>query len=265
MEEVVKPARRGGKRVLAPPSPASTVGIQENDDVDDDDDDAEEGEPDVKPSVKARGGRKGKTSVPVVDEQPEEEEAAEGQDDTADLSDDSGDSVPIMKTPAKSKSKSKNRAPIVEDSPEPAVARAVEPSSTADTEGEQLATPAPSSGNHSDDDLAADLLSGTPRAPKLDAAAEDNNRDESAPDVKSEAEAAAAARAPTPAVNVAPTAYDLAAAARAAAVNHAAMEKTREKEREGKPRLVIHQLVLEDFKSYRGRGIIGPFHKVSAR
>ncbi|SCZ99488.1 BZ3500_MvSof-1268-A1-R1_Chr3-1g06035 [Microbotryum saponariae] len=59
----------------------------------------------------------------------------------------------------------------------------------------------------------------------------------------------------------APTAYDLAAQARAAALNHAALEKQREKEREGKPRLVIHQLVLEDFKSYRGRGVIGPFHK----
>ena len=67
---------------------------------------------------------------------------------------------------------------------------------------------------------------------------------------------------PVPVVKAAPTAYDLAAQARLAAVNHAVQEKEREKEREGKPRLVIHQMVLEDFKSYRGRGVIGPFHKV---
>lgn len=68
---------------------------------------------------------------------------------------------------------------------------------------------------------------------------------------------------PLPTLNLAPTAQDLATAARQAAINHAANEIQREKEREGKPRLVIHQMVLEDFKSYRGRGIIGPFHKVS--
>jgi hypothetical protein len=32
----------------------------------------------------------------------------------------------------------------------------------------------------------------------------------------------------------------------------------------GKPRLVIHQMVLENFKSYQGRHIIGPFHKVQS-
>ncbi|KAK4048581.1 Structural maintenance of chromosomes protein 4 [Microbotryomycetes sp. JL221] len=73
---------------------------------------------------------------------------------------------------------------------------------------------------------------------------------------------AKAAVAPTPAAaHMVPTAYDLAAAAREAALNHAALEKERERERDGKPRLVIHQLVLEDFKSYRGRNVIGPFHK----
>lgn len=65
-------------------------------------------------------------------------------------------------------------------------------------------------------------------------------------------------------ISVAASANDLASAARMAAMNHAAQEKEREKEREGKPRLVIHQMVLEDFKSYRGRGVIGPFHKVNA-
>ncbi|KAK4047568.1 Structural maintenance of chromosomes protein 4 [Microbotryomycetes sp. JL201] len=82
------------------------------------------------------------------------------------------------------------------------------------------------------------------------------------PRPKSDAEVLAKLTAPTPApAHIAPTAYDLAAAARMAALNHAALEKEREKEREGKPRLVIHQLVLEDFKSYRGRNVIGPFHK----
>ncbi|KAJ2802319.1 Structural maintenance of chromosomes protein 4, partial [Coemansia helicoidea] len=30
---------------------------------------------------------------------------------------------------------------------------------------------------------------------------------------------------------------------------------------QGRPRLVITQMVLEDFKSYAGRQTIGPFHK----
>ena len=32
---------------------------------------------------------------------------------------------------------------------------------------------------------------------------------------------------------------------------------------EGTPRLVIHKMVLNNFKSYAGRVEIGPFHKVS--
>lgn len=71
--------------------------------------------------------------------------------------------------------------------------------------------------------------------------------------------------APTVAPQLAPTAHDLAAAARQAAIQHAAKEKERERELAGKPRLVIHQLVLENFKSYRGREVIGPFHKVRPR
>ena len=31
----------------------------------------------------------------------------------------------------------------------------------------------------------------------------------------------------------------------------------------GRSRLVIHQIVMENFKSYEGRQVIGPFHKVS--
>ena len=61
---------------------------------------------------------------------------------------------------------------------------------------------------------------------------------------------------------LAPTAQSLAAAARNAALNHVAIEREREREKQGRPRLVIHQIVLENFKSYRGREVIGPFHKV---
>lgn len=32
---------------------------------------------------------------------------------------------------------------------------------------------------------------------------------------------------------------------------------------EPKPRLVINQIVMENFKSYAGRQVIGPFHKVA--
>lgn len=32
---------------------------------------------------------------------------------------------------------------------------------------------------------------------------------------------------------------------------------------EPKPRLVINQIVMDNFKSYAGRQVIGPFHKVT--
>lgn len=35
--------------------------------------------------------------------------------------------------------------------------------------------------------------------------------------------------------------------------------------RSGEPRLVIHQIVLNNFKSYAGRQVIGPFHKVRVK
>ena len=38
-----------------------------------------------------------------------------------------------------------------------------------------------------------------------------------------------------------------------------------ERDDEPKPRLVISQIVVENFKSYAGRQTIGPFHKVWAR
>ncbi|GAA6051274.1 hypothetical protein JCM3770_006790 [Rhodotorula araucariae] len=66
---------------------------------------------------------------------------------------------------------------------------------------------------------------------------------------------------PPPPQPTALTASQLASIARQAAIDHAALAAQREKELEGKPRLVIHQLVLENFKSYKGRGVIGPFHK----
>ncbi|GAA6035313.1 hypothetical protein JCM8097_008812 [Rhodosporidiobolus ruineniae] len=65
---------------------------------------------------------------------------------------------------------------------------------------------------------------------------------------------------PSP-VPTALTASALASIARQAALDHALQSAQRAKELEGKPRLVIHQLVLENFKSYKGRGVIGPFHK----
>lgn len=246
-EEIVKPKtnRRGAtkKRVLAPPSPASTVDIEEKTGSESE---AEAVAEIVKPKGKAVRG-KGKKAVPAPIVEEESEASEVEAHIAAVVQADSDDDVPIMKTPAKSQSRLKNKKPIIEDSPE-----AHAPSASED---EQLATPAPSQhdAEDSDEDVAADLL------PQIET---------SQATAKPEAEAdskSAPASAPQPPVNVAPTAYDLAAAARNAALNHAAMEKIREKEREGKPRLVIHQLVLEDFKSYRGRGVIGPFHKASCR
>ncbi|GAA5988400.1 hypothetical protein JCM11641_005463 [Rhodosporidiobolus odoratus] len=69
------------------------------------------------------------------------------------------------------------------------------------------------------------------------------------------------ANPPPPPVPTALTASTLASLARQAALDHSAQSAQREKELEGKPRLVIDRLVLENFKSYKGRGVIGPFHK----
>lgn len=41
------------------------------------------------------------------------------------------------------------------------------------------------------------------------------------------------------------------------------LDKKNSETEPNKPRLIITQMVLENFKSYAGRQVIGPFHRVS--
>ncbi|KAL8276632.1 hypothetical protein RQP46_010981 [Phenoliferia psychrophenolica] len=233
-EEPVKPARRGPKKALAPPSPAAAAFVAQAADSDSDDAASDEEQDE--------------------DEQVEAPVAADDSDDDEESEDAAPPPPPAPKAkraPARGK-----KAKVVEsdsDSDAPA------PSPTPEVEHVKLEEPVaaqrPSTPSaDSDDDVAADLLPQTPQ--NAHAAPQPDDEDDKEP-----VEEPKAPVEPTPVVNVAPTAYDLVAQARLAALNHAAQEKEREKEREGKPRLVIHQIILEDFKSYRGRGVIGPFHK----
>ncbi|KAM0788102.1 hypothetical protein ACM66B_001270 [Microbotryomycetes sp. NB124-2] len=175
----------------------------------------------------------------------------------ADLSDDQV-IAPRRKTKAGGKHTSRHRRQVLEDEDEGEQQEQDQAKEAASVQSgdETDQAPGPADGNAS------------PSTPtkSTQADGDENARVSDQPCVtprpKTDAEVLAKLTAPTPApAHMAPTAYDLAAAARMAALNHAALEREREKEREGKPRLVIHQLVLEDFKSYRGRNVIGPFHK----
>ncbi|SCV71158.1 BQ2448_2746 [Microbotryum intermedium] len=204
---------------------------------------------------KATAATKSRTSrqSAKANKTPDEDETADNPFDVEE--EDVKPTIPTKKRAAAVPSwgRGKKAAPVI-NSDEGSEAEQVEPAEDTEAELEEVA-----SGNETEADEA-----------QLPAAAQSQARDEpvveeATPDADENGEEETQRPPPSQASRLsatpAPTAYDLAAQARAAALNHAALEKQREKEREGKPRLVIHQLVLEDFKSYRGRGVIGPFHK----
>ena len=231
-EEIVAPKRRaGGRRAIASPSPSVP----------------DEEEEDVKPIIK-RSRKKVSIAAPPSPEPVKEEEEADletvaSEEDTVDEEEARpvpSPSKPLKRTPTKPKSKRivpESPSASEEDDDVQEMLKPVEPVPDVDTEMAAVPEVVP----EVEEEVATPEAIDQPPPPIIE---------EPAP-------------APIPIVNLAPTAHDLASAARMAALNHAANEAQREKERKGKPRLVIHQMVLEDFKSYRGRGVIGPFHKVS--
>lgn len=238
-EEVVQPKRRAARgRAILSPSPSV----------------ADEEEEDVKPVIK-RGKKKVSIVAPPSPEPVEEEDEAEletvaSEEESVDEEEARpapGPATPLKRTPTKAKSKR-----VILDSPS---------ASEADDDVQEMlkpVEPAPV--------VDVEMAAAPPVEQVEEAAVEPVEEEQVVPEVAEQPPPPVVEEpipAPVPIVNLAPTAHDLASAARMAALNHAANEAQREKEREGKPRLVIHQMVLEDFKSYRGRGVIGPFHKVS--
>ncbi|GAA5961890.1 hypothetical protein JCM3765_006425 [Sporobolomyces pararoseus] len=256
---------KGKKKVELPPSPEMTPAPRQEDseeegeeveareEMEDESEEESEEEEEVKPVVN-KG--KGKARVSIVlptpepdqdeEEEEEEEEASdEGQVDTAQVQEEevvSGEEEEIQTTPRK-RSSSKKQTPqkkrrVVEDSDEEMEQPEGAEQPQADEEQAPSAAQAQQPG------------AVVPPSPSPSSRSRKESPLEAAkPEIK------------PPAPPTALTASALASIARQAAIDHASIAAAREKELEGKPRLVIHQLVLENFKSYKGRGVIGPFHK----
>ncbi|BGP29067.1 Structural maintenance of chromosomes protein 4 [Rhodotorula toruloides] len=237
----------------APLSPPATPAVDEDDEEDEaeqQDDDDEEEEEEIKPRV-STSKRKKRVSLapaslvkqPVLPTPEPESSAAEEEDgedeQTAQEDEDVEDREETPQPPAAAKFKAKGKRRAVVQSDEDEEDELAQPAAPA-AAAAQVAPPSPAP-------------SATPRSRST---------------TPTPAEPAAApAPAPEPVAPAKPapptalTASALASIARQAAIDHAAQAAKRAKELMGKPRLVIHQLVLENFKSYKGRNTIGPFHK----
>ncbi|GAA5870268.1 hypothetical protein JCM1840_001607 [Sporobolomyces johnsonii] len=270
-EDEVKPRSRSSrastsarsskrKQPVLPPSPSPTPSLAEDDSDDEaNDSDAteqrqsEEAEAAEEHSVEPRKSRK-KVSivepVPMPTPEPEEiEDTLEEQEE--DEEEEPETPRPKKRSSAKAKVKGKKRAVVASSDEEDAV----EPS-----QAEEGETPAVA------DDLtppsAAQPQVPSPTVVPPSPALSSRSRSSTpAPAIAAPLPPPTPAPQPQPQHPTALTASALASIARQAALDHAAASAQRDKDLEGKPRLVIHQLVLENFKSYKGRGVIGPFHK----
>jgi len=251
--EVVTKSTRG-KKVVLPPSPEMTPAPQEEGDVEGEEGEAsEEEESEEKSEVEeeevkpVKKGKSKRVSIVLPTPEPDlEEEEEEGEEATSEEEEEQPEqTTPKKRSSSKKQTPQKKRRVIDSDDDEQmqgsveATPEVEAPPQVVDEEGEisqdeekvEIAPPA----------AAQPQPQSIPPSPR--------------------------SRQPTPTEHkpsppTALTASALAAIARQAAIDHASIAAAREKELEGKPRLVIHQLVLENFKSYKGRGVIGPFHKV---
>ncbi|BGP12975.1 hypothetical protein JCM10213_006613 [Rhodosporidiobolus nylandii] len=251
------PSRRQSKKAkfeqeeqaVAPPSPApSGASLAEHSEEEEEEQSEEEelSEEEPAPVKQDKGKARRVSHLPTPQpesgaEDEEQEEQSEAETEVAGPSPDAveqeEEGTPPPVTPAKSRAKGKGKARVVESSDDE------DEETAAGGEEEKLLTP--SAGQ------PLPAVGVAPRSPSPTPA----------PASPAPAAVAAPAPPPPPAQSTALTASSLASIARQAALEHAAEAATRAKELEGKPRLVIHQLVLENFKSYGGRGVIGPFHK----
>ncbi|GAA5842425.1 hypothetical protein JCM9279_005379 [Rhodotorula babjevae] len=246
------PAKKASEPV-APPSPSPTPSLNEADEVEEDEEQDEAGELEDSASEEEEEEvqpvkRKKRVSLapaspvkqPVLPTPEPDSSAAEedAEDSAADVEEEEqvSDDQATPQPPAPKAKKGKGKA------------RAVESDVEDDVEEEPPAAAAPAA-------LAAAAVAPPSPAPS------NGERERSPTPVPALEPEAPPPPPPQPQQPTALTASQLAAIARQAAVDHAALASQRAKDLEGKPRLVIHQIVLENFKSYKGRGVIGPFHK----
>ncbi|GAA6021135.1 hypothetical protein JCM11491_005650 [Sporobolomyces phaffii] len=266
------PARKpaGKPKVESLPTPQTTLAPHISDDEEEDDDEDEESEEEqeeeeAKP-VPRQAATKKKTRVSIVLPTPEPDHEDESDDDDRDAEEvadeqevrsEPDDEEAVQTTPRK-RSSSKKQTPqkkrrIVDDSDEE-----MDPAEREDdAAGADEAVDAQQSENADHPELPP---AAQPVPPSPSPSSRPRKSTPTASDVKVE-QPSQPKPVPAPAPPAALTASALASIARQAALDHASIAAAREKELEGKPRLVIHQLVLENFKSYKGRGVIGPFHK----
>ncbi|GAA5823455.1 hypothetical protein JCM5353_002154 [Sporobolomyces roseus] len=260
--EVATKSNGKGKKVVLPPSPEMTPAPREEEEEDDEEEDegsveesegeseSEEEEEGVKPVKKGKSKR-----VSIVLPTPEPEVDESEQEDGVEEEEEDEEEEPVQTTPKK-RSSSKKQTPQKKR-------RVVDSDSEEDEQmqGSVEATPeveaAPQvideeAENSQDEEekveIAPPAAQPQPQPQPQSIPPSPRSRQPTPPEAK-------------PSPPTALTASALAAIARQAAIDHASIAAAREKELEGKPRLVIHQLVLENFKSYKGRGVIGPFHK----
>ncbi|GAA5890264.1 hypothetical protein JCM8208_002756 [Rhodotorula glutinis] len=243
------PAKKASEPV-APPSPSPTPSLNEADEVEEDDEEEAAGEQEDSAS----------------EEEEEEEVQPVKRKKRVSLAPASPVKQPVLPTPEPDSS-------AAEEDAEASAAEAEEQEQASDDE----ATPQPSSfrakkgkgkaravESDVEDDVGEEPVAAAQAAPVVappSPAPSTGERERSATPVPVLEPEAPPPPPPQPQQPTALTASQLASIARQAAVDHAALASQRAKDLEGKPRLVIHQIVLENFKSYKGRGVIGPFHK----
>ncbi|GAA6005545.1 hypothetical protein JCM10207_005245 [Rhodosporidiobolus poonsookiae] len=195
---------------------------------------------------------------------PEPESSAAEEESEAEVEQDEEEEEETVAAKPKRAGKGKQRAKVADSDDDDAEEDAEEPAAAAVEEDDELeGTPQPTPA----DELppSAQAPGPAPPSPARSSSATPVPPSPSAaqpqPAEPPQPAPAPAPAPPAPAVPTALTASTLASIARQAALDHAAQSAEREAALRGKPRLVIHQLVLENFKSYKGRGVIGPFHK----
>ncbi|GAA5896181.1 condensin subunit SMC4 [Sporobolomyces salmoneus] len=266
-EEEVKPTPnprsskgKGKAEVELPPSPEITPAPQDSDAEEEEDDGEEEGDSEeedvpeedeeVKPVVSKGKGKGKNVRVSIALPTPEPDQSDDEQDEAEEIfvdaqEEEEEEEEPVQTTPRKRSTTTKKKQT-------PQKKRRIVDSSDpeSDSEADQVAEPQAEDPQVQVEEQKLDQQ--PPVAQPVPVPAQTPPSPPKPEIVKPP---------PPPPPPTALTASALASIARQAAIDHASISATREKELIGKPRLVIHQLVLENFKSYKGRGVIGPFHK----
>ncbi|GAA5926838.1 hypothetical protein JCM3775_007053 [Rhodotorula graminis] len=246
------PAKKASEPV-APPSPSPTPSLNEVDEDEkeerDEQDEASEEEASASEEEEVVQPVKRKKRVSLAPTSPVKQPVLPTPEPDSSAAEEDGEG-------SAAEAEEEEQASDDEETPQPPSARA--------KKGKGKARAVESDVEDNADEEAAVAAAAAPAAPAVappSPAPSNGERERSATPVPALEPEAAPPPPPQPQQPTALTASQLASIARQAAVDHAALASQRAKDLEGKPRLVIHQIVLENFKSYKGRGVIGPFHK----